>query len=90
MVLAEGANGEEALQQLKIFSPDIIFLDLVLPDVNGVEFIQQIRKISTHLKIIVCSSLEDEDITNAAMKAGANHYLKKPFTKLELIRLLRE
>ena len=74
----EAVNGEEALQAAATEHPDLIILDLGLPDMDGVEVTRRLREWTT-IPIIVVSVREREDDKVAALDAGADDYLTKPF-----------
>jgi two-component system, OmpR family, KDP operon response regulator KdpE len=84
----EAATGRAALEQAAAIRPDILLLDLGLPDMDGVEVIRRIRERST-LPIIVLSVRAHEQDKIAALDAGADDYLSKPFGVGELLARLR-
>ncbi|MEE0106243.1 MAG: response regulator transcription factor [Lachnospiraceae bacterium] len=81
-------NGEEAIIQASTHNPDVIFLDLGLPDIDGVEIIKKIREWSNMPIIVISARSEDEDKIEA-LDAGADDYLTKPFSVEELLARLR-
>ena len=81
-------NGEEALLQASTYSPDVVFLDLGLPDIDGVEIIRKIREWSNMPIIVISARSEDEDKIEA-LDSGADDYLTKPFSVEELLARLR-
>ena len=81
-------NGEEAIIQASTHDPDVVFLDLGLPDMDGVEIIKKIREWSNMPIIVISASSEDEDKIEA-LDAGADDYLTKPFSVEELLARLR-
>ena len=81
-------NGEEAIIQASTHDPDVVFLDLGLPDMDGVEFIKKIREWSNMPIIVISARSEDEDKIEA-LDAGADDYLTKPFSVEELLARLR-
>lgn len=84
----EADGGAAALKQLTEDKPDLVVLDLGLPDMNGLEVIRAIRKIST-VPIVVLSVRGDEQSKVAALDLGADDYVTKPFGMEELIARLR-
>lgn len=82
------ATGREAVMLASSHNPDVIFLDLGLPDMNGIEVIQQIRSWSNTPIIVISARSEDEDKISA-LDAGADDYLTKPFSVEELLARLR-
>jgi len=86
--LHQAENGHAALAAAVAVRPDIILLDLGLPDMDGVEVIRRIREWSP-VPIIVLSVREREDDKVAALDAGADDYLAKPFGVAELLARIR-
>ncbi len=81
-------NGNEAILMASTHNPDIILLDLGLPDIDGVEIIRQIRSWS-HVPIIVISARSEDRDKIDALDNGADDYLTKPFSVAELLARLR-
>jgi len=84
----EAANGEEALRAVATEHPDLVILDLGLPDVDGVEVTRRLRE-WTQIPILIVSVREQETEKIAALDAGADDYLTKPFGAGELLARLR-
>jgi two-component system KDP operon response regulator KdpE len=84
----ESATGEEAIQAVLSHRPDIIILDLGLPDIDGVEVTRRLREWS-QTPIIILSVREAEQDKIAALDAGADDYLTKPFGTGELLARMR-
>ena len=82
------ANGEGAVMEAASHNPDIILLDLGLPDIDGVEVIRRIRTWSNVPIIVISARSEDTDKIDA-LDAGADDYLTKPFSVEELLARLR-
>jgi two-component system KDP operon response regulator KdpE len=86
--LAEAPSGKEGLNQASIFHPDLVVLDLGLPDLDGMEVISRLRE-WTQVPIIVLSVRERENDKIDALDAGADDYLTKPFSMGELLARIR-
>jgi two-component system KDP operon response regulator KdpE len=84
----EAASGQEALSAVALERPDLVILDLGLPDLDGVEVTQQLRE-WTQVPILILSVREHESDKVAALDAGADDYLTKPFGTSELLARLR-
>jgi two-component system, OmpR family, KDP operon response regulator KdpE len=87
-LIFEATSGEETLQAVLVDRPDVILLDLGLPDMDGVEVTRRLRE-WTQTPIIIVSVREQEQEKIAALDAGADDYLTKPFGIGELIARLR-
>lgn len=81
-------NGESAVMEASSHNPDVVFLDLGLPDMDGVEVIKKIRSWSNMPIIVISARSEDADKIEA-LDAGADDYLTKPFSVEELLARLR-
>ena len=81
-------NGETAILEAASYNPDIVLLDLGLPDLAGVDVIKKIRSWSSMLIIVISARSEDTDKIDA-LDAGADDYLTKPFSVEELLARLR-
>lgn len=88
LTVYEAASGEEALQAVLSHRPDIIILDLGLPDLDGIEVTRRLREWS-QTPIIILSVREAEQDKIAALDAGADDYLTKPFGTGELLARMR-
>jgi two-component system KDP operon response regulator KdpE len=86
--VAEVASGEAALDALATQSFDLVILDLVLPDLDGVEVCRRLREWS-RLAVVVLSAHGDEEIKIRALDVGADDYVTKPFSAPELLARMR-
>jgi two-component system, OmpR family, KDP operon response regulator KdpE len=82
------ANGQEALAEATTFRPDLIILDLGLPDMDGLEILQRLRE-HTVVPIIILSVREEERVKVRVLDAGADDYVTKPFGTAELLARMR-
>jgi two-component system KDP operon response regulator KdpE len=87
-VVREADDGRAALAEVDAFKPDLVLLDLMLPDMTGVEVCRELRR-SRETPIIVLSVVGDEAQKVAALDAGADDYLTKPFGRDELLARIR-
>jgi two-component system, OmpR family, KDP operon response regulator KdpE len=87
-MVIEAASGQEALEKIASDKPDIVILDIGLPDINGIEMTGLLRK-WTQIPIIILSVRGAESDKIAALDAGADDYLTKPFSVGELLARLR-
>lgn len=86
--ILEAANGADALDKAYLEKPDLLILDLGLPDMDGVEVTRQIRSMST-APVIILSVRNQENDKIEALDAGADDYLTKPFSMGELLARVR-
>jgi NarL family two-component system response regulator LiaR len=88
--VGEATNGREAVEGVKKAAPDIILMDLVMPEVDGIEAIQQIISSSPDARIIVLTSFSTDDKVYPAIKAGAIGYLIKDTAPDDLINAIHQ
>lgn len=88
-VVGEAANGPAVLQQVEDLAPDIVLLDLALPELHGVEVIRHILAASPHVKIVALSIYTDRRFVVNILKAGASGYLLKDCAFEELTKAIR-
>lgn len=87
--VGEAASGQEAVQQAALLSPDVILMDIQMPDMNGIEATQAILKVQPSIGVIMVTMLEDGDFLFAAMRAGARGYVLKGADKQEMLQSIR-
>jgi two-component system, chemotaxis family, chemotaxis protein CheY len=89
-VVGEAGTGRELLEGYAKWDPDVVVLDILLPDENGVELTKKLLALDPGAKVLIVSGLEaDGKLTAQCMEAGAKGLLPKPFTSEELVRALR-
>ena len=84
-VIAEAADGPEAIQRVEELKPDLIVLDIGLPKLNGIEAARRIRQLSPNSKIVFLSQTNDFDVVQAALSTGALGYVHKTDAGSELL-----
>ncbi len=88
-VVGEASSGIEAVQFVKQLLPDVVIMDLVMPEIDGVEATRRVKAISPSTQVIVLTSFADDDKVFPAIKAGAISYLLKDVSPLDLARAVR-
>ena len=74
----EAGDGEEAVAKFKEFSPDVVFMDIIMPKKTGVEALGEIMEVNPEAKVIMASSVGTQAHLKEALKAGATDFLQKP------------
>jgi two-component system, chemotaxis family, chemotaxis protein CheY len=77
-------NGLEAVRIAKVARPDVVTMDLTMPEMDGIECIAALLKLDPRVNILVVSALSDKSTAIAALKLGARGFVAKPFTDEEL------
>ena len=78
--IMEAADGVEALKQIEQTRPDLVLIDWNMPNMDGITLVQKIRETDTALPLIMVSTEAEKSRVLAAIKAGVNNYVVKPFT----------
>ncbi len=86
--VVEAYNGKQALQRLRDQTPDLILLDVMMPDLNGFEVLEMIREIS-NVPVIMLTAKGEEDDRVRGLELGADDYITKPFSQRELVSRIR-
>ncbi|BDU49503.1 response regulator [Haliovirga abyssi] len=84
-VVAEAENGEDGIAKYKKFLPDIVTLDITMPEMNGIEALEEIKKINPDVKVVMISAMGQQPNVIKAVKLGAKGFIVKPF-KIEKIK----
>lgn len=86
--ILEAADGNEAIKQFKENSPDLVFLDIMMPKKNGVETLKEIMTINKDATVVMCTSVGQEKVINEAIDAGARDFITKPFRADEIKNII--
>ncbi|HTP10307.1 MAG TPA: response regulator transcription factor [Anaerolineae bacterium] len=89
-VVGEASDGQQAITQAAILRPDVILMDLVMPNIDGIEAIRQIKARQPESRILVLTSFAADDKVFPAIKAGALGYLLKESRPSDLIEAIRQ
>lgn len=84
-VVGEAEDGSEAVDKYQTLKPDLVTMDLMMPQMNGIDAVREIMKLDSTACIIMCSSVGQEALVTEAMEAGARGYLVKPFQPPQLL-----
>ena len=88
-IVGEAANGLEALEQARELSPDVILMDLRMPEMDGVEAITKIKEAKPEIKFIILTTYSDDEYIFKGIAAGARAYLLKDAPRDELFKAIR-
>jgi len=88
--LSQYASAEEALKALPQENPDVVLMDINLPEMNGVECVRQLRQVAPQIQVIMLTVYEDTEHIFNALAAGATGYLLKRTPRSELLEAIRE
>ena len=78
-VVGEAPNGVVAVELYKKEKPDVVTMDITMPDMDGIEAVKQIKSFDAGAKVIMCSAMGQQSMVMDAIKAGARDFIVKPF-----------
>ena len=87
-VIGEASNGDDAVTLYKELKPDLVTMDLIMPQSDGVKAIEEIMKYDKKAKIVVISAMGQEITITDALDKGAKEYIKKPFKEEDVYRTI--
>ena len=88
-VVGEASTGKEVLDQASELGPDVILMDIQMPQVNGIEATRRIIEVNPDVGVVVLTMFEDDDSVFSAMRAGARGYVLKGAPPSEILKVLR-
>ncbi|MCH4890413.1 response regulator [Acidaminobacter sp. JC074] len=89
-VVGEAQNGVEAIQAYKKLNPDIVTLDIHMPEMGGVDALEGIMKFDPHATVVMISAAGDQKHVLDAMKIGAKNFIVKPFSEDKVFQVLNK
>jgi NarL family two-component system response regulator LiaR len=89
VVVGEAGDGATAVEMVQEFEPDIVLMDLVMPDLDGIAATRQVTSLGTHTKVIALTSFTEDDKVFPAIQAGASSYLLKDVSPDDLVEAIR-
>jgi len=78
-VCGEGQDGHEAIEKYKALQPDLVIMDITMPNMDGLAALKEIRKEYPNAKVVMCSAMGQESYVVEAIKSGASDFIVKPF-----------
>ena len=89
-VVGEAASGTEAIEKYKELKPDLVMMDITMPEMSGIDAVMEIKKIDPDARIIMCTAMGQRTLVLEAIAAGARNYIVKPFTPSKVLEAVRE
>ncbi|WP_270566370.1 response regulator [Clostridium beijerinckii] len=87
-VIGLAENGIEAIDKYKMLDPDIVTMDITMPEMDGVQALTEIKKIDSNAKVVMISAMGQESIVRTAIMNGAKGFIIKPFKEESVIQSL--
>lgn len=89
-VVGEGADGAEAVSKFDELRPDLVTLDITMPEMDGIEALKKIKTIDPSAKVIMCSAMGQQAMVIDAIQAGAKDFIVKPFQADRVIEAIKK
>jgi len=87
-IVSEADNGETAINEYRIHQPDLVTMDIVMPDMGGIDALKKILAEFPQAKIVVCSALGQKNLILEAINAGAKDFIVKPFQSRQVLEVI--
>lgn len=88
-IAGEAATGADAMRKYQDLKPDLVTMDITMPEVSGISALKNIRKFDPNAKVIICSAMGQKTLINEAMQAGAIDFIIKPFEDNQVLEAVR-
>lgn len=88
-VAGEAENGRRAVEKYKELSPDLVLMDITMPEMSGIEAVKKIRSIDSSAKIVMCSAMGQQAMVIECIQAGARDFIVKPFQADRVLEAVR-
>ncbi|AYD40724.1 response regulator [Clostridium fermenticellae] len=89
-VIGEANNGAKAVELYKKEKPDIVTMDITMPDMDGIEAVKAIKAFDPEAKIVMCSAMGQQTMVMDAIKAGARDFIVKPFQPDRVLEAIKK
>jgi len=89
-VAGEAENGRAAVDLYKTLKPDVVVMDIIMPEMGGIDAVREIVKMHPSAKILMCSSMGQQSLVVEAIQAGAKDFIVKPFQPSNVIEAIKK
>ena len=89
-IVGEAENGARAVEKYKELIPDLVIMDITMPEVDGIQAVKEIRKINLESKIIMCSAMGQQAMVIESIQAGAKDFIVKPFQAERVVEAVKK
>jgi two-component system, chemotaxis family, chemotaxis protein CheY len=89
-VVGEAENGAKAIEQFKALKPDLMIMDIIMPEMGGIDAVREIIKLNPSAKILMCSSMGQQSLVVEAIQAGAKDFIVKPFQPSNVLEAVKK
>ncbi|MGN0401020.1 MAG: response regulator [Acetatifactor sp.] len=89
-VAGEAENGLVAIEKYKEVSPDLVLMDITMPEMDGIQALKEIKKVDAGAKVIMCSAMGQQAMVIESIQAGAKDFIVKPFQADRVIEAVKK
>lgn len=89
-VVGEAENGIKAVEKYKELNPDLVIMDITMPEMDGIQAVKQIKSLNASAKIIMCSAMGQQAMVIESIQAGARDFIVKPFQAERVIEAVKK
>ena len=89
-VAGEAENGMKAVEKFKEVSPDLVLMDITMPEMDGIQALKEIRKTDAGAKVIMCSAMGQQAMVIESIQAGAKDFIVKPFQAERVLEAVKK
>lgn len=89
-IVGEAENGLKAIEKFQELRPDLITMDITMPEMDGISAVKEIRKIDPNAKVIMCSAMGQQSMVIEAIQSGARDFIVKPFQPDRVLEAIRK
>ncbi|MNI41552.1 Chemotaxis protein CheY [compost metagenome] len=89
-VCGEANDGQQAIEKYKELKPDLVTMDITMPEMDGINALKEIKKIEPNAKVIMCSAMGQQAMVIDAIQAGAKDFIVKPFQADRVIEAIKK
>ena len=89
-VAGEAENGLVAIEKYKEVSPDLVLMDITMPEMDGIQALKEIKKVDAGAKVIMCSAMGQQAMVIESIQAGAKDFIVKPFQAERVIEAVKK
>lgn len=89
-VIGEAENGLNAVEKYKELNPELVIMDITMPEMDGIQAVKEIKSIDPNSKIIMCSAMGQQAMVIEAIQAGAKDFIVKPFQHERVIEAVKK
>ncbi len=89
-IAGEASNGAEAVHKYRELRPDLVTMDITMPEMGGISSLKMIKEFDPNAKVVICSAMGQKSLIMEAMQAGAVSFITKPFDEFKVLETIKK